>query len=228
MANTLERALVENIVRQVVMEKARTPLSKGAGRVTGPSPLVVSTSARHCHLKPEDIEKLFGPGYKLTPFRDLYQAGQFAAKETVTLIGPKSRTISNLRILGPSRDYSQVELAYTDSITLGIENVPVRLSGDIKGTPGCYLMGPAGMLELKEGVIRAAPHAHMSEEDARGYGVKPKDLIALRVGGQAGVVFDHVHVRVDKSFRLEVHLDTDEANACGLHATKEVELIKAR
>jgi putative phosphotransacetylase len=156
----------------------------------------------------------------------LHQPGNFAARETVTLIGPRSRLISNLRILGPLRDRSQVELAFTDVISLGLENVPVRLSGDIDGTPGCFIMGPQGMVELKQGVIRAAIHVHMNPSEAEFYGVKHRDLMKLRVGGEAGVTFNRLHVRVNPASRLNVHMDTDEANACGLHIAQEVELIK--
>jgi putative phosphotransacetylase len=186
----------------------------------------VEASARHVHLCKEDLERLFGVGAELTVYKDLYQAGYFAAKETVTLVGPRGRVISNLRILGPLRKESQVELAYSDIISLGFENVPIRLSGDIDGTPGCFLMGPLGVVELKKGLIRAAIHVHMNPDEAAYYGVKHKDLMKLRVGGEAGVTFNRVHVRLDPKVRLNVHMDTDEANACGLHLAKEIELFK--
>jgi putative phosphotransacetylase len=186
---------------------------------------VVNTSARHCHLSPEAVEKLFGPGHQLTPMKWLYQEGQYAAQESVTLVGPRSRVISNLRILGPCRPLNQVELAFTDAIALGYD-IPVRQSGDIKGTPGCMLMGPKGFLELDEGVIRAAPHVHMAPEDAEFYGVKQGDFMKMRVGGELGVTFDRIFVRVDKSFKLEVHIDTDEGNACRLGPKSQVELVK--
>ena len=141
------------------------------------------------------------------------------------MIGPRSRVISNLRILGPCRDFDQVELAYTDAISLGFK-IPVRNSGDIAGTPGCMLMGPAGFLEMKEGVIRAAPHVHMAPEDAAYYGVEDKSFMKLRVGGDIGVTFDRIFVRVDPSFKLEVHIDTDEGNACGFTQDTPCELIK--
>jgi len=178
------------------------------------------------HLCRDDIDRLFGPGYELTVYRPLYQEGHFAANEMVTIIGPRSRLISNLRILGPLRDRSQVELAFTDAISLGLPNIPIRLSGDIAGTPGAFIMGPKGMVELKEGVIRAAIHVHMNPSEADWYGVKHKDIMKLGVGGDAGVTFNRVHVRVDPKVRLNVHMDTDEANACGLHLAKQIELIK--
>ena len=219
----ITRDEVEKIVRKVVLERLG---SNGNGNKPAAPELVVHASARHMHLCKADLETLFGPGHELTPDRELYQPGNYAAKEMVTLIGPRSRLISNLRILGPLRDRSQIELAFTDIISLGIENVPVRLSGDINGTPGCLVMGPKGVVELKEGVIRAAIHVHMSPSDAQFYGVKHKDLMKLRVGGAAGLTFDRVHVRVDPTVRLNVHMDTDEANACGLHLAKEFELTK--
>jgi putative phosphotransacetylase len=188
-----------------------------------PRPLIVNVSARHCHLTPQAVETLFGPGYKLRVMKALYQDGQYAAQESVTLIGPRSRVISNLRILGPCRDLNQVELAFTDAISLGFE-IPVRASGNIKGTPGCMLMGPAGFLELPEGVIRAAPHVHMHPDDAAFYGVKAGDFAKLRVGGPCGMTFDRMLVRTSPDFKLEVHIDTDEGNACGLRPDTPCEL----
>lgn len=222
MNSTLNRAVIEQLVR--------TSLSRQAGLVTpsvkeGPNPLIVNSSARHCHLSQEAVEILFGKGHQLKPMKMLYQEGQYAAEESVTLIGPRSRVISNLRILGPCRDFNQVELAYTDSISLGFK-VPVTNSGNIAGTPGCMLMGPAGFLEMPEGVIRAAPHVHMAPEDAAFYGVENKSYMKLRVGGELGVTFDRIFVRVDPAFKLEVHIDTDEANACGLGPDVPCELIK--
>jgi putative phosphotransacetylase len=178
------------------------------------------------HLCREDLDRLFGPGYELTVDRELYQPGNFAAKETVTLIGPRSRLISNLRILGPLRSRSQIELAWTDAVSLGYDDVPIRLSGDLDGTPGAYVMGPHGFVELEDGVIRAAMHVHMGPDDAAHYGVRHGDLMKLRVGGEAGVTFERVHVRVGPDFRLDVHMDTDEANACGLRYAKEIGLFK--
>ena len=192
--------------------------------VRAPRPLVVNVSARHCHVTPQAVETLFGKGHQLHPTKWLYQDGQFAAQESVTLIGPRSRVISNLRILGPCRDFNQVELALTDAISLGFD-IPVRQSGNIKGSPGCMLMGPAGFLELPEGVIRAAPHVHMHPDDAKFYGLKNGDIIRLRVGGPCGMTFEKLLVRVSPDFKLEVHIDTDEGNACGLGPTTPCELL---
>jgi len=192
---------------------------------TAPNPLVVNVSARHCHLTAQAVEALFGKGAQLEVQKWLYQEGQFAARQVVTLIGPRSRVISNLRILGPCRNLNQVELAYTDAIALGFD-IPLRLSGNIQGTPGCMLMGPAGFFEMKEGVIRAARHVHMSPADAAFYGVKNGDHMKLRVGGECGVVLDRLLCRVDPSFKLEVHIDTDEGNACNLRPDTFCELLK--
>lgn len=190
------------------------------------SPLVVSISARHIHLTDADVETLFGPGKQLTKMKDLYQDGYFAANETVMLIGPRKRMLPAVRILGPTRKESQVELAFTDAISLGL-NPPIRESGNLDGTPGCVLVGPAGVVELKKGVIHAARHVHMGPEDAAYYGVKDKDKMKLRIeSGVCSTTFEDVLVRVGKNIKLEVHLDTDEGNAVDLeHATK-IELIK--
>src|SRR5689334_14261014 len=187
------RAVVEHLVRQAVYERLQKPLPQSAG---APNPLVVNVSARHCHLTQEAVEALFGKGHQLTPMKWLYQEGQFAAKETVTLIGPRSRVISNLRILGPCRTLNQVELAYTDAIALGFD-IPLRLSGNIDGTVGGMLMGPAGFFEMPQGVIRALRHVHMHPDDAEFYGVKGGQDMKLKIGGPCGVVFDKLLVRVD-------------------------------
>jgi putative phosphotransacetylase len=216
------RAEIEHQVRRALYQRlGRLP----PRQAQAPHPLLVNVSARHCHLTPQAVETLFGPGRHLTPMKWLYQKDQFAAQETVTLIGPRSRVISNLRILGPCRDLNQVELAFTDSISLGFD-IPVRPSGSIEGTPGCMLMGPAGFLELTHGVIRAAPHVHMAPADAAFYGVRAGDLMRLKIGGPCALTFDRLLVRVHDDFKLEVHIDTDEANACALGPQTPVELLK--
>lgn len=219
---SLPRAVVEHLVRQVVYERLGKSLPRTA---TAPNPLVVNVSARHCHLTPQAVEALFGKGHQLQVHKWLYQEGQFAAAETVTLIGPRSRVISNLRILGPCRNLNQVELAYTDSISLGFD-LPLRISGNIQGTPGCMLMGPAGFFEMGEGVIRALRHVHMHPDDAAFYGVKAGDEMKLRIGGPCGLTLDKLLCRVDPSFKLEVHIDTDEGNACNLQPDTPCELTK--
>jgi putative phosphotransacetylase len=221
-AQNLHRAVVEHLVRQAVYQRLGKPLP---GAANAPNPLVVNVSARHCHLTSEAVETLFGKGHTLTPFKWLYQEGQFAAKETVTLIGPRSRVISNLRILGPCRTLNQIELAYTDAIALGFE-IPLRPSGNIDGTPGCMLMGPAGFFEMSQGVIRALRHVHMHPDDAAFYGVKGGDDMKLRIAGPCALTLERMLVRVDPSFKLEVHIDTDEGNACNLQPNTSCELTK--
>ena len=216
------RAVVEHLVRQSVYARLGKDLPRTA---SAPNPLVVNISARHCHLTPEAVEALFGPGHKLQVHKWLYQDGQFAAKETVTLIGPRSRVISNLRILGPCRNINQIELAYTDAIALGFD-IPLRPSGNIKDTPGCMLMGPHGFFEMTHGVIRALRHVHMSPVDAEFYGVKGGDKMHLKIGGPCAISLDETLVRVDPSFKLEVHIDTDEGNACNLLPETPCELLK--
>lgn len=213
------RDVIESLVRESLRQQLSTSAPQGAPT------LVVNSSARHMHISPENLEVLFGPGAELTVHKWLYQEGQFASGQTVTLIGPRKRIIPNLRILGPCRNLTQVELALTDAVQLGID-IPVKMSGDIEGTPGAYIMGPKGMLEMQNGVIRAARHVHMSPDDARFYGVKHLDMITLKVTAPGCTTeFEDLIVRVDPSFKLEVHIDTDEANACDLDRASKVELI---
>jgi putative phosphotransacetylase len=217
---SIDRSMVEQIVRQVALEY----LQKGKN---GKAPvLTVQTSSRHMHICRADMDVLFGPGTELTFDRPLFQEGNFAAKESLTIVGSRNRLISGLRILGPMRKQSQVELAFTDAIMLGFNDIPIRLSGDIAGTPGAIIIGPKGVVELKQGVIRAAIHVHMNPTEASHFGVSPGDRMHLRIGGPSGLTFNNVHVRINPTSRLNVHMDTDEANACGLHLTKDIELFK--
>lgn len=219
---TPNRSTVEALVRSALLRQI------GGSTTTGAAPnLLVNSSARHMHISPENLEVLFGKGAKLTVHKMLYQEGQFASEQTVTLIGPRRRVIPSLRILGPCRNLTQIELALTDAVQLGMD-IPVRMSGDIKGTPGGYVMGPKGMLEMKDGIIRAARHVHMSPSDAKFYNVKHLDRITLKVTSKdCNTRFDDLIVRVDPSFKLEVHMDTDEANACDLDRATKVELFKS-
>ena len=223
MTSAIDRSVIENIVRQIVLAQ----VNGRSASDSAPAPkLVVSISARHVHLSDEHVEILFGKGSKLTPMKPLYQDGFYAAEETVMVVGPRRRMLPTVRILGPTRSRSQVELAFTDSISLGID-APVRHSGDIKGSPGCVLVGPKGVVELKEGVIRAARHVHMSLDEAAYYGVKDGDFVKLRVESpQCSVVLEELKVRAEKGIKLEVHLDTDEGNACNLDAATKIELLK--
>ena len=188
--------------------------------------VIVNISARHCHLTQADVDVLFGMGYQLSPLKRLYQDTDFAANETVAVVGPRQRMIPGVRILGPCRKFSQVELAFTDAISLGID-VPVRLSGDVEGTPGCLLIGPVGTLVLAQGVIRAERHVHMGPADAQFYGVKHLDRMNMRVEGPCPTTLEGLLVRTHPDWKLEVHIDTDEANCCDLPHSTGVTLSKA-
>lgn len=174
----------------------------------------ISISARHVHLSREHVDELFGKDYQLTVLADLSQPGQYACNEEIDLIGPKSR-IDGVRILGPERSSTQVEVSLTDCYKLGVK-APVRNSGDTAGTPGITLQGPAGTVNLDEGLIQAKRHIHMSPEDAENFGVEDRQWVMVRVGGERGIIFDDVLVRVSSKYRLDMHLDTDEANAAGI------------
>jgi acetate kinase len=177
-------------------------------------PIPVNTSARHVHLAQADVEALFGPGHALRRKADLLQPGQFACEETVTLVGPKG-TVERVRILGPTRKQSQVEVSRTEEFKLGID-APIRASGDLHGSPGITMVGPAGEVRLKEGVICALRHIHMSPEDALRFALRDKDMVRVRVPGERSLVFGDVLVRVSPDYVLEMHIDTDEANAAEL------------
>ena len=185
-------------------------------RSLGARPIPLSISAHHVHLSQADFERLFGQGKIMTPKSPLSQPGQFAALETVNLIGPKGR-IDHVRILGPVRKESQVEIARTEQFKLGID-APLRNSGDIEGTPGVTIEGEAGKVDLNKGVICAKRHIHMSPEEALGLGLRDKDVVMVKVKGARELIFGDVLVRVHPDFRMDMHLDTDEANAAQISA----------
>ncbi|MCA9117467.1 MAG: phosphate propanoyltransferase [Planctomycetaceae bacterium] len=224
----LSSQISRNDVERIVREALRNRLNGNASGGTAPekpNPLLVNISARHVHLTHEHVRILFGKD-DLEPERDLYQQGFYAAKETVMIVGPRKRMLPSVRVLGPCRPDSQVELAFTDAISLGLD-LPVRISGDIAGTPGCVLVGPKGVVELEQGVIRAMRHVHMSPADMAWYGVSNGDAMHLRVESPGcTTVLEDVVVRGADEVRLEVHIDTDEGNAIGLEAATSVELIK--
>lgn len=226
-ADALDRSAIESIVRRVVEQSMKGAVAPEPMDTKGkPSELVVSISARHVHLTDEHVEILFGKGHTLTPMKELYQTGFYAAQETVMVVGPRKRTLPNVRILGPTRSASQVELAQTDAISLGIA-APVRHSGKLEDSPGCILVGPVGVVELKQGVIRAARHVHMNLDDAQRYGVRDGDMMKLKVKSpDCTITFEDVLVRADANSRLEVHIDTDEGNACMLDLATEVKLFR--
>lgn len=216
----LTRAAVEALVRQTVY-------GYFPGVAAAPPPrLVVNISARHAHLSQEAVEVLFGKGAALTVQKELYQEGAFAAEQSVTVFGPRQQMIAHVRVLGPLRDACQVELSFTDARFLGID-APVRLSGDIDGTPGCYLVGPAGGLALEQGVIRAARHVHMSPADAAYYQVQTGDRMRLVVESEQSGALEGILCRVGEDLKLEVHVDTDEGNALDLVHARSVELCKS-
>jgi propanediol utilization protein len=216
-AETLDRAPLESKVlilhqewlRQIV--RAAACAWEQADRARYPS-IPIGVSARHVHLCPAEIEVLFG--HDLTPQSWLGQPGQFACEERVTLVGPKGQ-IERVRVLGPARDQTQVEISRTDGFCLGLD-APLRLSGNLQNTPGLVLVGPAGQVRLAKGTIRAQRHIHMTPEDARLFEVSDGEQVGVRVQGDREVVFGDVVVRIDPGFRLEMHLDTDEANAADL------------
>lgn len=222
----MPREQLERIVRQIVRTQFADRLMSGEPQLsTAYAPnLVVNISARHLHISQEHLEKLFGPGAQLSVFRWLYQPGEFAAEQTVTIVGPRRKAIDNVRILGPVRKATQVEVSATDAVALGID-APCRPSGNIANTPGCIIIGPKGVVEIPQGVIRAERHVHMSPADAATYGFSDKQYVRLRVNSDCATTFERVMCRVDPAFLLEVHLDTDEGNACNLVNATSVELL---
>ena len=222
----MPREQLERVVRQVVRQDFAQRLMAGEPQlsIAYTSNLVVNVSARHLHITPEDLRRLFGPDAELTVYRWLYQPGEFASEQTVTIIGPRRRAIENVRILGPTRKKTQVEISFTDAIALGID-APVRGSGSADSSPGCLVLGPKGVVELKEGVIRAERHIHMSPADAETHGFKNHQHVKLRVVSDCATIFERVLCRVNPNFLLEVHIDTDEGNACNLVNATSVELF---
>ena len=209
--NHLEANQMEQITR-LVLEALEGGEEKGYM-------VPVGVSARHVHLTQEHVEALFGAGYRLTKKKEL-MGGQFAANEQVTIVGLKLRAIENVRVLGPVRGASQVEISATDALKLGIK-APLRESGDIAGSAPIAVVGPKGAIYLKEGCIIAKRHIHMSPAEAKQAGVRDGEYVSVKAENERGTVLDQVKIRVDESFTLEMHIDTDEANACAL-ATGDV------
>ena len=231
--SSIDREILERIIREVFEKISsdtptkitqETSSSQETGVSINPKRIPVGVSVRHVHICKEDLEKLFGKGAELHPERTLYQ-GDFAAKETVSLIGPKMRLLERVRILGPMRDRTQVELAKTDSIFLGVD-APLRMSGDLKGSAPITIIGPKGVIELKEGCIRAMRHIHMNTKEADYFGLKNGDMVKVRVCGPTAVVFENVVVRVSDNVRLQIHLDTDEGNVANINCKQDIEIIK--
>ncbi|MDF2720907.1 MAG: acetate kinase [Paenibacillus sp.] len=184
---------------------------------------IVGVSGRHIHLTREHVELLFGKGYMLKKLKSLLQPGQFACEETVTVHGPKG-SIPNVRVLGPERAYSQLEISKTDGYVLGVD-APVRDSGDLEGTPGIEVSGPHGKVRLERGVILPYRHLHLHPSDAEMLGVKDKEMVAVKTTGVRAVILENVLCRVNPNYALEFHIDTDEANACGLRTGDTVQIV---
>lgn len=186
---------------------------------------IVETSARHVHVTQQDLETLFGKGYELTVKKMLSQPGQYASAERVDVVGPK-KTLTGVSILGPVRSATQVELSLTDARSIGV-TAPVRESGDIAGSGACKLVGPAGEVELTEGVIAAKRHIHMTPADAEEYGVKDKDVVSVKVDTDGrSLIFGDVVVRASDKYALAMHIDTDESNAAGCGRAQMGEIVK--
>ena len=210
--------LVSEIVNRVMAEY------KGEA-MTDEGDVPVGVSNRHIHLTREHVEILFGKGYELNPVKDLSQPGQYACKECLTIVGPSLRPIEKVRVLGPERKASQVEISRTDSFVLKVKP-PVRESGDIKGSAPVTIIGPKGIVTLDEGCIIANRHIHMSLDEGAAFGLKDGDYVDVEAYGERRTMFYDVQVRVHKDFRLEMHIDTDDANAAGIGNGAKVKLIK--
>ncbi len=210
--------------KAAVQRQVQLSVAESVFRKEGKLFVPVAASARHVHLCRADVEKLFGPGYELQKFKDLVQPGQYACKEQVTVAGPKGQ-LQRVRVLGPERKDTQIEVALTDTFALGLK-VPIRMSGKVDGTPGCTLIGPYGSAEVRQGVIVAARHLHVSKAQAATFGLRDGQTVSLRSGGERSVVFENVIVRAGDGHDLEVHLDTDEANAAAMAGSPMMEVIK--
>ena len=212
----MEASQIELITKMVMEAMAKQECSNGYM-------VPVGVSARHVHLTQEHVEALFGPGYRLTKKKEL-MGGQFAANEQVTIVGLKLRAIENVRVLGPVRKQTQVEISATDAIRLGV-NAPIRESGKIEGSAPIAVVGPKGAIYLDEGCIIAMRHIHMSPKDAMAAGVHDGDIVSVKADNERGTIFNRVKIRVDDSFTLEMHIDTDEANAAKIATGDTVRII---
>ena len=218
MTETLNRNQLETLVKELMTRMGSTPTEED--QELGIS---VGISNRHIHLCQEDVEALFGSGYQLTIKKWLKQPGQYATAETVTIVGPKG-SLANVRVLGPTREKSQLQLSKTDSCALGVK-APINESGDLPHAGAVCVLGPKGMVTLKQNVIVAKRHIHMSPMDAAKFNVVNKQLVAIKTSGEREMIFMDTVIRVDDNFRLECHLDTDEANAASLKNGSKVTII---
>ena len=220
---------ISNIEIEAIVKKIVSEMNTGNEGGTAPQKsgyeIPVGISNRHIHLCQEHLDILFGKGYSLTHFKDLSQPGQYACKETLTIIGPSMRSIEGVRVLGPERKASQVEISRTDSFTLKVKP-PVRESGDIKGSAPITIVGPKGIVTLSEGCIIANRHIHMSVDEAKQFDVVDGEYADVELAGERRSLFYDVQIRVHKDFRLEMHIDTDDANAAGVGNGFKAKLIK--
>lgn len=207
------KALVNKVIESV----------RDGGKTEGDIPVGISN--RHIHLTSEDVETLFGKGYRLTKLKDLSQPGQYACREQLTIVGPSMRAIEGVRVLGPERKKSQVEISRTDSYLLKVKP-PVRESGDLEGSSPITIIGPKGIVMLDEGCIIANRHIHMSEDEGRAFGLQDGDYVDVELSGERRSLFYDVQIRAHKDFRLEMHIDTDDANAAGVGNGFKAKLIK--
>ncbi len=217
--------MVKEVLRGIDTADVKAPVSGKARETLPEGEIPVGISNRHIHLSESDVEILFGKGYKLTPMKDLSQPGQYACKETLTIVGPSLRPIENVRVLGPVRKASQVEISATDSYVLKVKP-PVRESGNIKGSSPIRIIGPCGVVELSEGCIIANRHIHMSLDDAKYFGLTDGEYVTVDVMGKRRTRWFDVQVRAHEDFRLEMHVDTDDANAVGIGNGAKVSIVK--
>ena len=220
--NQLVDVITEVIIEHLQQKETLKQRCRPAGQLIDEK-IPVGVSNRHVHISHADLEQLFGFDAGLTNFKELSQPGQFAARETVTLVGPKG-VIEKVRVLGPTRKRTQVEISISDCFKLGIQ-APIRDSGDLSGAAKITLVGPAGSVTLDEGCIIPARHIHMHPDDAHRFGVQDGDRVTVKVSGPRGVIFHEVLVRVNKNYRLEMHIDIDEANAALLKNNDRVEIL---
>lgn len=232
-----DQALVELITRRVVSRLTTDQACSGcalrscdAGNracdvVAQQQQIPVGVSARHAHVTQEHLEILYGVGHQLTVYAPLYQPGAFAANETVTIVGKRMRAIEAVRILGPVRDYSQVEVAQTEAIRLGL-NPPIRDSGDLAGAEPITLIGPEGSVYLEEGAICATRHIHMTSKDAEVLSIREDELLKVHFPGERALTFENVRPKISEGYALQMHLDTDDSNAAGLKGGEPVEIVR--
>jgi putative phosphotransacetylase len=223
----LSQVLSEQDLIDIITVEVKNVLNKDFESENGSQQfpkIPLGISNRHIHLTPKTFHKLFGEGMEFESMRPLYQPGEFASKHTLTIVGPKLRSIPNVRILGPLRNYDQVEVSLTDAIFLGI-NPPVANSGNLNNAAPLTLVGPNSSIYLEKCAIVASRHIHMTNKDAEKFGLKNGDYCKVRIGGEKSTTFENVLIRINDNWRLQIHLDTDDANAANVRSENYVEFI---